>query len=276
MASNKEETIFQREADFHNNWAASATLDSVSVDRYVGSPTALENQFILKRLGNLAGRRVLDIGCGLGESSVMFSLLGAEVTASDLSPEMVRFAEKLAEYHGVKITTAVGAAEEIKVESESFDVVYCANTLHHLVNKQRFVERIQSLLKRGGIFCSWDPVKYNPIINVYRRLATEVRTKDEAPLGMNDLKLLKRYFSRVEHHHFWLLTLALFLKYFAVDHISPNQDRYWKRIYKEEERTLWWWRSLARLDSFLLKLPLIQWLSWNVVLMAWKDDVVAR
>ena len=230
----------------------------------------MENRFILRRLGEVRGRRVLDIGCGLGESSVMFARLGAEVTASDISPEMVGFAERLAARHGIRLATAVGAAEHINVEPGSFDVVYCANTLHHLVEKEGFFRRVTGFLKPGGIFCSWDPVKYNPVIEVYRRIATKVRTDDESPLGIADLRLLRKHFSAVEHHHFWLLTLSLFLKYFMINRVSPNQDRYWKKIYRETESTLWWWLPLRGIDDLLLQIPVLQWLSWNVVFFATK------
>lgn len=200
----------------------------------------------------------------------MFARLGAEVTASDISPEMVGFAERLAARHGIRLATAVGAAEHINVEPGSFDVVYCANTLHHLVEKEGFFRRVTGFLKPGGIFCSWDPVKYNPVIEVYRRIATKVRTDDESPLGIADLRLLRKHFSAVEHHHFWLLTLSLFLKYFMINRVSPNQDRYWKKIYRETESTLWWWLPLRGIDDLLLQIPVLQWLSWNVVFFATK------
>ena len=156
------------------------------------------------------------------------------------------------------------------VEGNSFDIVYCANTLHHLLDKRQFLERITAFLKPNGIFCSWDPVKYNPLINVYRRLATQVRTADEQPLGIEDLNLVKQYFSRVEHHHFWLLTLSLFLKYFLMDHVSPNVERYWKKICHETTESLRWWIPLRDLDDLLLRIPGVRWLSWNVVFIATK------
>src|SRR5215469_10816301 len=57
---------------------------------------------------------------------------------------------------------------------------------------------------------------------------------------------------------FWILSLALFLKYYAVDRIHPNQDRYWKRIYKETENSLVWWKPLRWLDSGLTRIPLVR------------------
>lgn len=259
-----------REAEFHDDWAAATDPASVLVRESVWGPTALENTFILQRLGDLKGKRVLDIGCGLGEASVAFALLGAEVTTTDLSPGMVAAAKKLAQHHNVQLTGLVGAAEQLDLPPNSFDVIYTANTLHHLADMPAFLASAARLLAPHGHFCSWDPVKYNPVINVYRRLAHAVRTEDERPLGKKDVEMIRQHFGQVTTRHFWLLGLSLFIKYFLIDRISPNQERYWKRIYKEQPATLWWWRPLAAMDNILLRLPIIRWLSWNIVIIATK------
>jgi 2-polyprenyl-3-methyl-5-hydroxy-6-metoxy-1,4-benzoquinol methylase len=270
MSSETRHQQFLRESQFHDEWARSTGVEDVSVEQYARGPTALENRFFLARLGDLHGKRLLDIGCGLGESSVMFALEGAQVTATDISPEMVAFTAKLAKKYKIPLETMVGAAEELSIAPASFDIIYTANTIHHLADKQAFLDHIIRWLTPDGLFCSWDPVKYNPIINIYRTIATKVRTEDEAPVGISDLKLLKNMFAKVEHHHFWFLALALFLKYYLVDRVSPNEQRYWKRIYQECDSTLGWWKPLEQIDRILLKLPAIRWLSWNVAFVAQK------
>jgi hypothetical protein len=60
------------------------------------------------------------------------------------------------------------------------------------------------------------------------------------------------------------------LKYYLVDRVSPNKERYWKRIYQESELSLRWWKPLERIDRILLQLPGIRWLSWNVAFVAQK------
>jgi 2-polyprenyl-3-methyl-5-hydroxy-6-metoxy-1,4-benzoquinol methylase len=270
MAIDRTSKQKSSEAAFHDDWAASEDPSSVDIEAFAGSITSLENRYILQRIGPLQGKRVLDVGCGLGESSAMFAIRGANVTATDISPQMVRFASDLAERYGTQIATRTGAAEDLDFEPGSFDVIYVANTIHHLSSKQRFVEKAAGWLRPGGLFVSWDPLKYNPVINLYRAIATKVRTEDEAPLGVEDLRLLQRYFGAVESKHFWFLAQAIFIKYFLVDRISPNSARYWKLIYREDERSLWWWRPLEKVDRVLLGFPLIRWLSWNVVFVAAK------
>lgn len=261
-------TQFDREEEFHDAWAESTRFEDVDVDAASQSPTALEMRHLFTYLGDLRGKRVLEVGCGLGEASVAFAKRGAQVTATDISPKMVAFAKELARRHGHEIDGAVGAAEDLDLRSEHFDVIYAANTIHHLADRAAFYEKVRRLLKPDGLFCAWDPVKYNPVINVYRRMATKVRSEDERPLGRDDIDKLGRCFEVVEQRHFWLLGQLLFLKYFLWSRISPNRERYWKRIYRETERTLWWWRPLEKLDRVLLRLPGVRWLSWNVLIIA--------
>lgn len=267
MPDPKAQAIHDEEAAFHDAWARSTRVEDVPVRAAFEAPTALENRFILDAMGNLAGRRVLDVGAGLGESSVYFALRGAQVTASDVSPGMVTFAEHLARYHGVEVRGVVSAGEGLEVEENSFDFVYAANVLHHVTDKERFFRQIHRALRPGGKFFSWDPLVYNPMIWVYRRMATEVRTVDEHPLSFREIALAQRHFVNVGHREFWIASLALFLKYFLLDRVHPNQDRYWKRILQETPQSLRWWRPLALLDTAVLtRLPLVRRLAWNMVL----------
>jgi len=259
-------SIHHAEAVFHDSWAESTDLAAISVRGAFESPTAVENQFILSRLGSLKGQRVLDIGAGLGESSVYFALCGAMVTCSDLSAGMVGTAKRLAELHGVTIEGLVCPAEEIPGHDNYFDVVYIANTIHHVHDREALLETIHRVLRPGGRFFSIDPLIYNPAINVYRVLATDVRTVDERPLSSQDVRRVRRRFRHVGHREFWIASLVLFVKYFLIDRIHPNADRYWKRILRETGATLWWWKPLRAIDAILTRIPIVRWLAWNVVI----------
>lgn len=262
--------VHQKEAHFHDQWAASTPLDSINVYEAFEAPTAPENRFILKHMGNLHGKRVLDVGTGLGESAVYFALKGAIVTATDLSPQMVQTAVELGKKHGVNIEGVVTAGESLNVPPNSFDYVYIANTIHHVTNKQSLFEQMRLALKPGGRFYSWDPLAYNPIINIYRKMATEVRTEDEFPLTFNDVKLAQQFFTNIGHREFQIATLGIFLKYYFIDRVHPNQDRYWKRILRETNSSLWWWQPLRAMDAVLTRVPGIKRLAWNMVMWGTK------
>jgi 2-polyprenyl-3-methyl-5-hydroxy-6-metoxy-1,4-benzoquinol methylase len=260
----------QRETEFHDAWANNTSIENVLVRECFEAPTAMENQFILSQMGELKGRRLLDVGSGLGESSVYFALQGARVTMADISPGMVQTGHEIAKKYGVEVEGIVSSAEELDVPAESYDLVYIANTIHHVQDRELLFQKIHRALKPGGRFFSFDPIAYNPVINVYRRMATEVRTEDESPLTARDLKLAKKYFPDVQHREFWISTLALFLKYYAFDRVHPNQDRYWKRILRETPESLSWWMPLRSLDALMTQIPAVRWLAWNMVMWGQK------
>jgi 2-polyprenyl-3-methyl-5-hydroxy-6-metoxy-1,4-benzoquinol methylase len=264
------EQIHDKEAHFHDEWAESTDLSKVSVREAFEAPTAPENRFMIRQMGDLRGKRVLDVGAGLGESSVYFALQGAKVTCTDISPKMVELAVKLGKLHGVEIEGVVTPGETLGAQPGTYDIVYVANTIHHVTDRKALFAEMHKALKPGGWFFSFDPIAYNPVINVYRRMATQVRTEDESPLTFADLKLARQFFPNTSHREFWISTLFLFLKYYLIDRVHPNQDRYWKRIFRETPRRLWWWYPLLWLDAVLTRIPLVRRLAWNMVMWGQK------
>ena len=263
-------SLHEREAAFHDAWASDTQPEEVLVRECFEAPTALENQFILSLMGDLSGKKLLDLGAGLGESSVYFALRGAQVTTVDVSPQMVEMAVSLGKRYGVELHGIVLVAEDLNLPSASFDLIYVANTIHHIQDRASLFEQMNRALKPGGKFFSYDPLAYNPAIKVYRRMASQVRTRDESPLTTADVKLARKYFKNVGHREFWLLTLLLFVKYYALDRVDPNVDRYWKRILRETSERLWWWMPLRTIDRAFTRIPLVRWLCWNIVMWGQK------
>jgi SAM-dependent methyltransferase len=258
--------IHDKERAFHDDWASQTTLEEIHVHEAFEGPTAMENEFILREMGPLKGVALLDIGAGFGESSVYFAIKGARVTTTDISPGMVDNTVRLGLKYGVNIQGVVGDAEGLALPSVAYDIVYCANTWHHVTDRESFFRQIHRVLKPGGRFFTIDPLAYNPVINIYRRMATRVRTEDERPLTFRDLELAGRYFANVRHREFWITGLLLFVKYYLIDRIHPNQDRYWKRIHRETPASLQWWMPLRSLDRVLSRVPFIRALAWNIVI----------
>jgi ubiquinone/menaquinone biosynthesis C-methylase UbiE len=261
-----EIALHSREVAFHDAWANDTKLTDILVRECFEAPTAMENQFILQHMGDLRGKKLLDIGAGLGESSVYFAVQGADVTTVDISPQMVEKALKLGARFGVKLQGLVSGGEALNLPEAAYDIIYIANTIHHVQDRASLFAQMRRALKPGGRFFSYDPLAYNPAINVYRRMASEVRTPDESPLTTADLALAKKYFRNVKHREFWVSSLLLFVKYYLKDRVNPNADRYWKRILRETPQTLRWWMPLRTLDTFLARIPLMRWLAWNMVM----------
>lgn len=252
---------------FHDEWAAGTDVTKIDVRQMNEACTAPEMRHIRRSLGELKGRTLLDVGCGLGEASVYFAILGAEVTASDISPGMCDAARRLAEHNGVKIKTHVSASEDLGFPAGTkFDVIYTGNTLHH-VDIAATMPLLLKHLKPDGVFVSWDPVAYNPAINYYRRNAMEVRTEDEHPLRLADIRAVQGHFKKSRLAWFWLSTLLIFIAMRFVQGRDPNKERYWKKVIEEADQWAWLYRPLELVDRVLLLVPFLRPLCWNVVIV---------
>lgn len=271
--TNKTQAIhderIQNEREFHDAWADSEDIAKIDVRAANEVCTAPEMRYITQRLGNIKGKRLLDVGCGLGEASVYFAMLGADVTSSDLSQGMLDATSRLAQANGVSVTQHVASAEDMQLPVDAkFDIIYAGNLLHH-VDIEQTITRIKPHLASGGMFVTWDPLAYNPAINVYRSMATDVRTPDEHPLKWSDIKLFHKYFETVETRYFWLTTLIIFVIMALAQRRNPNKERFWKVVVQEGEKWHWLYMPLKRLDKFLLWVfPPLRLLCWNVVIVA--------
>ncbi len=105
----------------------------------------------IDQLASLAGKRVLDVGCGGGILSESMAVRGAEVTGIDMGETPL----KVAKLHGLETGTHVTyrriTAEQLADEApESFDVVTCLEMLEHVPQPQSVVEACARLVKPGG------------------------------------------------------------------------------------------------------------------------------
>jgi SAM-dependent methyltransferase len=259
----------EREEDFHDRWAGSMDPAEVPVEESFALPSCPENRFIAASLGDVRALTVLELGAGLGEASVWFALRGAHVIATDLSGGMLRLVRRVAARHGASLETAQMDGAMLALPDSSVDIVYGANVLHH-VDTDACLREVYRVLKPGGRGVFWDPVRYNPVINVYRRMAGQVRSVDEHPLGTADLRCMSAMFRTTEVQFTWFFTLLVFLKFYFVDQIHPNEERYWKKIIYDYESLRAWYQPLAVLDRLVLGIPGVRWLAWNMAVVLTK------
>jgi 2-polyprenyl-3-methyl-5-hydroxy-6-metoxy-1,4-benzoquinol methylase len=102
-----------------------------------------------------AGKRVLEIGCGIGTDTMNFARAGARVVAVDLSEQSLAVARQRASVYGLedRITFHVADAERLAeyVPPESFDLVYSFGVIHHTPHPERVVQQIRSdFMAPGG------------------------------------------------------------------------------------------------------------------------------
>ncbi|APB35251.1 methyltransferase type 11 [Gloeomargarita lithophora Alchichica-D10] len=262
--------VLRREREFHDAWAKAIDAEGIHVPDYFEACTAPENRFIIKHLGDMRGKYILDLGCGAGENSVYFAMRGAECVAGDYSPEMVQLAQELATKYGMQITGKVINAMAIDFPDHTFDIVYAANLLHHIPDPLVALREMQRVVKPGGQVCFWDPLIHNPVINIYRRMATQVRTTDETPLNIQIIRQIRPLFTEIQWDTFWLASLWIFLQFYLIEKVHPNQERYWKKIIIEHQRLRPMYLFLERFDRLLKHLPGMKRLAWNLAVVARK------
>ncbi|WP_263971683.1 class I SAM-dependent methyltransferase [Leptolyngbya ohadii] len=265
-----KEEILRKEQEFHDRWASLIDVEGIRVQDYFEACTAPENRFILHQLGDVRGKLLLDLGCGAGENSVYFASRGARCVASDYSPGMVEVALKLAQSNGVNVEGRVINAMAIDYPDNTFDIVYASNLLHHIPNPKLTIREIHRVLKPGGVMCFWDPLKHNPVINVYRRMATKVRTEDETPLDINLVNFIDDLFGRTVYDTFWIATLWIFLQFYLIEKVHPNSERYWKKIIIEHQRLQPTYDRLEKIDRILKRIPGMKRFAWNLAVVAIK------
>ncbi|MFZ5663044.1 MAG: bifunctional 2-polyprenyl-6-hydroxyphenol methylase/3-demethylubiquinol 3-O-methyltransferase UbiG [Pseudomonadota bacterium] len=99
----------------------------------------------------LAGARVLDVGCGGGLLSEAMAREGAQVTAIDLAPELVRIARLHGLESGVKVDYRLQSVEDIAGEMPgAFDAVTCMEMLEHVPDPASVIRACARLLRPGG------------------------------------------------------------------------------------------------------------------------------
>ena len=78
-----------------------------------------------------------------------FALQGARVTTVDLSPQMVETALALGRKFGVELQGIVSGAENLDLPANAYDLIYIANTIHHVHDRAALFEKV-SRAPRGS------------------------------------------------------------------------------------------------------------------------------
>jgi 2-polyprenyl-6-hydroxyphenyl methylase/3-demethylubiquinone-9 3-methyltransferase len=105
----------------------------------------------IDRLVMLAGKRVLDVGCGAGVLAEAMAGRGAQVTGIDLAGKPLKVAQLHALESGADVTYQEGAAESwAEREPAAFDVVTCMEMLEHVPDPAQSVRACAVLAKPGG------------------------------------------------------------------------------------------------------------------------------
>jgi ubiquinone/menaquinone biosynthesis C-methylase UbiE len=130
----------------HLEWGSKQFFDEVERFRYEIQPFMRS----LMEFDNFRGKRLLEIGCGLGTDLLQFARAGAVATGVDLTPASIELVKKRFALEGIPVDAQVADAEHLPFEDNTFDVIYSFGVLHHTPNTQKSIDEVYRVLKPGG------------------------------------------------------------------------------------------------------------------------------
>ncbi len=100
------------------------------------------------------GKKVLEVGCGLGTDAVNFARNGADYTGVDLSEASLSLARQRFELFGLKGQFKVCDGESVAEQfpANSFDMIYSFGVIHHTPDQRAVIENIRKLIRPDGEF----------------------------------------------------------------------------------------------------------------------------
>jgi len=158
---------------------AGYALAAAGYDKKESYLNSFEKGRLLPLLGDLKGKKALDVGAGTGRLTLALAELGAEVIALDSASEMLEILKK----KNKKIKTIVADAESMPFSDNFFDFVIAAFLIVHLKDPRTFFDQAYRVLKDGG-----------------RLVVTNINQKEPPEIKTIDGKIIKieSYYHRPE------------------------------------------------------------------------------
>jgi SAM-dependent methyltransferase len=203
--TNKQTTNRQESEKFFHDCKFSRTQKKSYYD--IGFNSIIMQKMMYK-IGTLEGKNVIEFGCGTGWFTRKLAKLGCKVWAFDISGEAVRrvrempFSERL----NNRVQVDQMAGEKLDYESEIYDYVIGVAVLHH-TDLEKSIKEIWRVLRKGGKAFFMEPLGHNPLLNAFRYLSPHLRSKDERPLRLEQLRQIKAIFPSLKHEEYFLTAI---------------------------------------------------------------------
>jgi SAM-dependent methyltransferase len=158
-------------------------------------------------LGDLRGKRVLDVGCGEGTNAVILAKLGAIVTGIDISQGAIDAATQRAKLNGVesRVRFECSPLELANFQDGEFDIVWGEAILHHLLaDLESSLAHLASWTSPDGMMLFAEPVVLSHALRRIRMMVP-IRTDatpDERPLETGELSIVSRYLRNAQVRYF--------------------------------------------------------------------------
>ena len=128
-------------------------LQKLAKGKIKNPPEPLKDIFPISILSDIKGKNVLCLASGGGQQSVVFGLLGANVTVFDITEGQLEGDRKAAAHYGYKVKTIQGNMSNLSMlKSNSFDLVYQAPSMTYIPNVKQVYLEVARVLKKGGLY----------------------------------------------------------------------------------------------------------------------------
>lgn len=214
QTSAKSAEALSRELEFQRQHAeAQETVGATPanvIERYRSLRYAkiIQKDFMYRQLGvghDLSGKRLLDFGCGTGQTSTQLAMLGAFVVGMDISPELIHVARQRAELDGVTDRVQFQDVDLLQAPptADSFDLILCSAVLHH-VDYRVVLPILRNCLKTGGKIVIGEPIAISPLLRMIRDWLPVERdaSPDEKQFDAADIAAIAGAFDRPEVYYF--------------------------------------------------------------------------
>lgn len=122
---------------------------------YMGRHSKKLHPRVVQHVRSVPHNSILDVGCGTGNLLVDLSVLGAETAGSDISPEMIKHAQKRL---GARAEPNVADSENLPWSDSSFEVIVSTDSFHHYPNPEAVLQERYRVLTKKGYLIIADPL----------------------------------------------------------------------------------------------------------------------
>jgi ubiquinone/menaquinone biosynthesis C-methylase UbiE len=231
-----------------------------SIEQEIAFYETPEHLHARRLMGNIAGKRVLELGAGLSVHPIILARAGALVVAADVSLERIKSMQSLVKELGLdeKVLFVCCAAEFLPMRSQTVEIAYTKSVLIHTQLAPAASEVFRVLKPEGsGVFV--EPLRYNPFVVVYRTFfAPPEWRKITNYFDHRRLALLRRIFGNLSNHQFYFLSFLAF---------------YWQFVRRDYRKFYAALRLLMKADRFILRLiPFLRRFCWFAVIYVRKKN----
>lgn len=222
-------------------------FDEVEHHRYATHPWILES---INRFG-VRGKKVLEIGFGMGTDHLNLARNGAQMTGVDLTPRNREVTQNRLALYGFQSDLRTADAENLDFEDGTFDLIYSFGVIHHTPDTSKAIAEIHRVLKPGGkcwvtvyhrnsVFFWWSVFAWDWLFHFgWRRESLKQRiSRVEYPNNSSEL-VIRLYGGKEFATEFQKFSSVKI----SIDHLIPEDISLFGPIFAKLPRSLKEWMS---------------------------------